>query len=108
MGGTSEREFKEKVNKIRDRLSKRIKEVGDDAVRIEKIKMGALDKIEDMRRSAAKEADKVEKDMLKSRDLAPESKQRLTAELTIVRSEIQDSYAKLQRQIAETLVPKVT
>ena len=107
MAGTSEREFREKLDKIRDRLSKRAKEVLDDAVKIEKIKTDALDKIEDMRRSADKEADKIEKDVLKSRDLGPESKQRLTSELATVRSEIQSSYTKLQRQIAESIVPKV-
>lgn len=108
MGGTSEREYSEKLNKIRDKLAQRAKEVREDAVRIEKIKTDALDKIEDMRRSADKEADKIEKDVLKSKDLAPESKQRLNAELTTVKNEIESSYAKLQRQVAESIVPRVT
>ena len=108
MGGTSEREYNEKLNKIRDKIGKRAKEVRDDAVKIEKIKTTALDKIEDMRRSLDKEANNIEKDILKSKDLAPESKQRLNAELTIVRNEIESNYARLQRQVAESIVPVVT
>lgn len=107
MGGTSEREFNEKLNKIRDRLARQAKEVRDAAVRIEKIKTEALDKVDDMRRSVDKEADKIENDVLKSKDLAPESKQRLVSELSTVRSEIESSYAKLHRQVAESIVPQV-
>jgi len=107
MGGTSEREYNEKLDEIRKKLSKRAKDVRDDAIKIEKIKIDALAKIEDMRRSADKEANKVEENIVKSKDLAPESKQRLSLELTNVRNEIEDNYAKLRRQIAESIVPVV-
>ena len=107
MGGTSEREYNEKLDEIRKKLSKRAKDVRDDAVKIEKVKIDALAKIEDMRRSADKEANKVEENIVKSKDLAPESKQRLSLELTNVRNEIEDNYAKLRRQIAESIVPVV-
>jgi DNA repair exonuclease SbcCD ATPase subunit len=108
MGGTSEREYNEKLNKIRDQISKRAKEIQDDSIRIEKIKMDALDKIEDMRRAADKETNKIEESILKSKDLAPESKQRLNSELATVRNEIENNYAKLRRQVAESIVPVVT
>ncbi|MGB9134894.1 MAG: hypothetical protein WCC63_04860 [Candidatus Bathyarchaeia archaeon] len=107
MGGTSEREYSEKLNEIRNKISKRAKEVRDDAIKIEKIKADALKKIEDMRRSADKDANKIEENIMKSKDLAPESKQRLSSELTIAKNEIEDNYAKLRRQIAETIVPVV-
>ncbi|MCW3982180.1 MAG: hypothetical protein NWE81_03615 [Candidatus Bathyarchaeota archaeon] len=107
MGGTSEREYNEKLDEIRKKLSKRAKDVRDDAVKIEKVKIDALAKIEDMRRSADKEANKIEEKIVKSKDLAPESKQRLNLELTNVRNEIEDNYAKLRRQIAESIVPVV-
>lgn len=108
MGGTSEREYNEKLDEIRKKLSKRAKDVRDDAIKIEKVKVDALAKIEDMRRSADKEANKIEENIVKSKDLAPESKQRLNLELTNVRNEIEDNYAKLRRQIAESIVPVVT
>ncbi len=107
MGGTSEREYTEKLKNIRDRIGKRAKEIRDDSTKIEKIKMDALDKIEDMRRSADKETNKIEENILKSKDLAPESKQRLNSELTIVRNEIENNYARLRRQVAESIVPVV-
>jgi hypothetical protein len=107
MGGTSEREYNEKLDEIRKKLSKRAKDVRDDAVKIEKVKIDALAKIEDMRRSADKEANKIEEKIVKSKDLAPESKQRLNLELTNVRNEIEDNYATLRRQIAESIVPVV-
>ena len=107
MGGTSEREYNEKLDEIRKKLSKRAKDVRDDAVKIEKVKIDALAKIEDMRRSADKEANKIEEKIVKSKDLAPESKQRLSLELTNVRNEIEDNYATLRRQIAESIVPVV-
>jgi hypothetical protein len=107
MGGTSEREYNEKLDEIRKKLSRRAKDVRDDAVKIEKVKIDALAKIEDMRRSADKEANKIEEKIVKSKDLAPESKQRLNLELTNVRNEIEDNYATLRRQIAESIVPVV-
>ena len=107
MGGTSEREYNEKLDEIRKKLSKRTKDVRDDAIKIEKVKVDALAKIEDMRRSADKEANKIEEKIVKSKDLAPESKQRLNLELTNVRNEIEDNYATLRRQIAESIVPVV-
>ena len=108
MGGTSEREYSERLNEIRNKVSKRAKEVREDAIKIEKIKADALKKIEDMRRSADKDANKIEENIMKSKDLAPESKQRLSSELTIVKNEVEDNYAKLRRQIAETIVPVVS
>jgi seryl-tRNA synthetase len=108
MGGTSEREYNEKLDEIRKKLSKRAKDVRDDVIKIEKVKVDALAKIEDMRRSADKEANKIDENIVKSKDLAPESKQRLNSELAIVRNEIEDNYAKLKRQIAESIVPVVT
>jgi len=107
MGGTSEREYNEKLDEIRKKLSKRTKDVRDDTIKIEKVKVDALAKIEDMRRSADKEANKIEENIVKSKDLAPESKQRLNLELTNVRNEIEDNYAKLRRQIAESIVPVI-
>ncbi len=104
MGGLSEREYREKLIKIQENLSKRAKEVQKYLSKIEKIKADALRKTEDMRRSADKQINKIEKNIEKSKDLAPESKQRLHSEIAMLRNETEDDYGELRRQIAESIV----
>ncbi|NIO36845.1 hypothetical protein GTO27_03980 [Candidatus Bathyarchaeota archaeon] len=104
MGGPSEREYREKLIKIQENLSKRAKEVQKYLSKIEKIKADALRKTEDMRRSADKQINKIEKNIEKSKDLAPESKQRLHSEIAMLRNETEDDYGELRRQIAESIV----
>jgi len=107
MGSTSEREYRRKMSKIQEKLKKRAKDVRNNVSKIEKIKLDALKKAEDMRRSIDKEMDKIERDIVKSKDLAPESKQRLHSEIVLLRNKTEDNYAKLRRKIAETIVPVV-
>lgn len=107
MGSTSEREYKKKMNKIQEKLNKRAKDVRNNVSKIEKIKLDALKKAEEMRRSIDKEMDKIERDIVKSKDLAPESKQRLHLEIVLLKNKAEDNYAKLRRKIAETIVPIV-
>jgi len=105
MGSTSEREFSEKLRKVQEKVDNRVKDVRKDFDKIEKIKVDALKKAEDMRRSAEKDVNDIEKNIAKSKDLAPESKQRLQSQIAIVRNEIEDKYAASRRQIAESIVP---
>jgi biopolymer transport protein ExbB/TolQ len=105
MGGTSEREFMEKLRKMHERFSKRTKDIRKEVAKIERIKVDALQKIEEMRRSADHEMSKIERKVQKSKDLAPESKQRLNSEMTVLKHEIEDDYAQLRTQIAETIAP---
>jgi hypothetical protein len=105
LGGTSEREFMEKLSKMNERFSKRRKDIRKEIAKIERIKVDALKKIEEMRRSADHEMSKIERKVQKSKDLAPESKQRLDSEMTVLKNEIEDDYAQLRRQIAETIAP---
>lgn len=88
-------------------MNNRAKEARNNVAKIEKIKADALKKAEDMRRSADQEMNRMESDISKSKDLAPESKQRLHLEIVRVKSEIEENYAKLRRHIAETIVPIV-
>jgi 5-formaminoimidazole-4-carboxamide-1-beta-D-ribofuranosyl 5'-monophosphate synthetase len=53
MGGPSEREYRAKLNKIREKLNKRAKNVRKDFEKIEKMKVEALKKTERARREHA-------------------------------------------------------
>jgi len=107
MGGTSEREYIKKLNKIQEKSNKRAKDVRNNINKIEKIKLDALKKTENMRQSIEKEIDKVERDIVKSKDLAQESQQRLHSEIALLKDEIKDNYAELKGKIADTIIPVV-
>ena len=106
MGGPSEREYGEKLNKVKEKLSKKAKDIKDEFAKIEKMKVELLKKTEEMRHNADHEIDKIDRDITKSKDLAPESQKRLHSEIAILRSEIREEYFKVKTQIAEAMVPK--
>ena len=106
MGGTSEREYIEKMSKIKEKILKTEKDVKNDFAKIEKIKLDTLKKTEEMRRSAENDLEKVEKDILKSKDLATESRQRLNSEIAVLKSEIGQRYTELKTQISKAIEPK--
>jgi NAD+--asparagine ADP-ribosyltransferase len=106
LGGTSEREYSEKVKKIKEKIMKTEKDVKNDFAKIEKIKLDALKKTEDMRRSAESDLEKIEKDILKSQDLASESKQRLSSEIALLKSEIENRYTEMKTRISKAIEPK--
>jgi len=106
LGGTSEREYIEKMNKIKEKILKIEKDVKNDFAKIEKIKLDTLKKNEEMRRSAENDLEKVEKDILKSKDLATESRQRLNSEIAVLKSEIGQRYTELKTQISKAIEPK--
>jgi vacuolar-type H+-ATPase subunit H len=106
MGGTSEREYAEKISKIKEKLLKTEKEIKNDFEKIEKIKLDALKKTEEKRRSAEKDLEKVEKDVLKSQDLAMESRQRLSSEISLLKGEIGHRYTELKTQISKAIEPR--
>jgi hypothetical protein len=59
-----------------------------------------------MRRSAENDLEKVEKDILKSKDLTTESRQRLNSETAVLKSEIRQRYTELKTQISKAIEPK--
>ena len=101
------RKKREKLNKIQQKLFKRTKDVRNDVSKIEKIKVDALKKTEDIRRSIDKEINKIEGKIAKSKDLAPESKQRLSSEIAMVRNGIENEIVELRGRIAESVIPVV-
>ena len=52
MGDLSERQYREKLNKIRERLSRKSKDVKSEFAKIEKIKVNLLRKTEEIKRDA--------------------------------------------------------
>lgn len=108
MGSPSERQIKERLNSIKEKSGRREKDVQKDFTRIEKMKVDALRKAEEMRQNAYKDINKIEKNVIQSKDLAPESKNRLRTEIARIRDEIEDKHARLKTTISETMIPAVT
>jgi NAD+--asparagine ADP-ribosyltransferase len=106
LGGPSEREYIEKVNRIKEKILRTEKDVKNDFLKIEKIKLDALKKTEEMRRSAESDLEKVEKDILKSQDLAIESRQRLNSEIVLLKGEIGQRYTELKTRISKAIEPR--
>jgi len=50
--------------------------------------------------------EKIEKDIVKSADLAPESKQRLSQEISLLKNEIFQRYTDLKTRITRALTPR--
>jgi hypothetical protein len=105
MGNLSEREYGNKLNKIKEKMNKKAKDVKNEFAKIEKIKVDLLKKTEEMRHNAEHEIDKMQGDITKSKDLAPESKRRLQSESATIKSEIHEEYSLLRTRIAEAIVP---
>jgi NAD+--asparagine ADP-ribosyltransferase len=107
MAGPSEREYREKLNKITENLNKRAKNIRKDFEKLEKMKVNAMKKTEEVRISTDQDIDKIEKDVIKSKDLAPESKQRLHSEIQLLKNRTKEKYSQLRTRISETMIPQV-
>jgi hypothetical protein len=105
MGGTSEREFMQKIGKMREKMNKKSRGVKKEFTKLEKTKVNLLKKTEENRHNIERELDKMEGKIHGSKDLAPESKRRLYTETSSLKSEINDIYFDLKTRIAETIIP---
>ncbi len=97
----SERECSEKIAKIKRKSSEKITEVLDQFGKAQKLKAEAQKKNEEMMTNAASDFEKLERDMAKSRDLSPESHQRLDAEIVAARDQIKQKYDELRLRISD-------
>jgi hypothetical protein len=93
-------EFQKKMTKIREQLSKREVDVRRKVADIQKIKVEALKKTEEMKYSAQHDLEKVSNDVMKTKDLGTEVKTRLTSEITDLKNEIERKYAELKDRVA--------
>jgi predicted nucleic acid-binding Zn-ribbon protein len=105
MGGTSEREYMEKLSKMRDNMNKKASDVRKEFTKLEKAKVNLLKKTEDTRHNIEHEIGKLQQKMAKSRDLVSESKRRLSTETVNLKREIEETYFDLRTRIAEAMVP---
>jgi hypothetical protein len=105
LGGPSELECREKLNKIRNKMNNRVKDVRKDFTKIEKLKVDLLNRTEEIKRRAEHSTDKMEAEITKSKHLAPESKQRLRSEIMILKSEVYEKHEELRTRVAAALVP---
>ncbi len=105
MGGPSERDFLEKVVKIKEKASKTANEVRDDFAKMEKLKAESLKKVEEMRRSAEENLEKLEQETAKSADIVPESRYRINEEIRRAKNLIQGKYSELKARISASIMP---
>ena len=105
MGGTSEREFMQKIAKMRGKMGKNSTKIKKEFTKLEKTKVNLLKKTEEDRHNAEREMDKMEHKIICSKDLAPESKRRLNTETSSLKAEIRETYFDLKTRIAETVIP---
>lgn len=105
MGGPSEREYTEKLNKIKQNLNKKLEDVKKQFEKIEKAKVDLLKKTKEIKHDTEHEILKIEKDITNSKDLAPESKNRLRLEIDNLKRENQERCSTLEKQIAEAIKP---
>jgi len=104
MSVSSEHEHRRKLNKIREDMTKRLKDIRDHFAEIEKVKVKALKKTEDMSRSAAQDIRKLEENIAKS-DLTSDTKKTLASEIATLKKEIEDRAAELRTRITGTVIP---
>jgi neutral trehalase len=92
-------EHQKKLTKVREQLSKREVEVRKHLADIEKIKVEALKKTEEMKYSAHHDIEKIDRDIAKAKDLDAETKARLVAEISTMKSDIEKKYSDLRSAI---------
>ena len=102
----SEREFMDKIRKVKEKSSKTADDVRSDFAKMEKLKAESLKKSEEMRHTSEQDLERLEREIAKDKDLAPESKQRLSVELNIAKNETQQEYTQLKTRISRAIVPE--
>ena len=101
MGDPFEFEFQKKLTKMREELGKREVEIRGQLANIERIKVEALKKTEELKYSAKHDVEKVEQDIMKTKDLNTEMKSRLTSETATLKEDLEKKYAELRKTILD-------
>jgi uncharacterized protein YoxC len=86
-------------------MSNKTKDIRSDFAKLEKTKVDLLRKTEEIRHDVEHEIDNIDREIAKSKDLAPESKKRLGTEIGFLKGEIEQKYVDLKTRIAEAMVP---
>jgi uncharacterized coiled-coil DUF342 family protein len=104
MGQSYDFEHRKKLNKIREDLNKRTKDVREHFAKMEKVKLDALKKTEELKHSGQQELTKLEENIAKS-DLTSDLKKELSSDIATLRKEIEDRVAELRTRITGTAIP---
>jgi len=88
-------EFQKKLTKISEELRKREVDVRDRLADIEKKRVEALKKVEEMKRNALHDIQKVEEGIMKAK-LDPETKTRLASEILELKQNTEKEYSELR------------
>jgi len=92
-------EYQKKLTKIREELSKREVEVRSQLANIEKIRVETLKKTEEMKYSAHHDIEKIDQDVMKTKNLDTQTKTRLAGEISAIKSDIEKKYSELRSTI---------
>jgi gas vesicle protein len=101
LGESFEFGFQKKVTKLREELSKKEVDIRRKVADIQKIKVEALKKTEEMKYSAQHDIEKISQDVMKTKDLGAEVKTRLTSEIANLKNEIERKYSELRNTIMD-------
>ncbi len=96
MSESFELESRKKITKIREELSKREVDVRGYLANIEKIKVEALKKTEEMKYSAHHDVEKIDQELLKAVGLDPQLKAKLVSEIAVLKGDIEKRYSELR------------
>jgi len=99
MGESFEFEFQKKLTKMREELGKREVDIRSQLANIEKIKVEALKKTEELKFSAKHDVERIEQDIMKAKDLNTEVKARLASETATLKEDLEKKYAELRNTI---------
>ena len=91
-------EFQKKLTKIRDELRKREVDVRGRLADIEKKKVEALKKAEEMKHSALHDIEKIEENIMKLKS-DNEAKTKLPSEITTLKTDVEKKYTELRSNI---------
>ncbi len=104
MSLSSDYEQRKKLNKIREDVNKRMKDVREHFAKIEKLKVESLKKTEELRRSAEQEIRKLEEGIAAA-GLTSDRKSALVQDIATLRKEIEDRATELRTRISGTATP---
>ena len=99
MVNSFEFEFQKRLTKMREELGRREIEIRGHLANIEKIKVEALKKTEELKYSAKHDMEKIEQDIMKAKDLNAEVKSRLSSETATLKEDLEKKYAELRNTV---------
>ncbi len=97
-------EFQKRVAKIREQLGKKEVDVKRKVTDIQKIKVEAIKKTEEMKYSAQHDLERISQDVTKAKNLGGEMKTKLTSELSDLKNEIEKKYSELKYTLTDRTV----